>query len=124
MGLESRTAGQAGAHQKTKPPPVARRRGSEFLIDYLGPLRRALTYAYYAYYSNDVDRQGECEKGHEVIYKTSCELFAQQPENTSAIFRHGSVLVKKSRDRFEFAEKGAAAKALRRVSQDAQSGRP
>jgi len=63
LGLESRTAGQAGAHQKTKPPPVARRRGSEFLIDYLGPLRRALTYAYYAYYNN-VDGQESHDSGH------------------------------------------------------------
>ncbi len=38
-----------------------------------GPLRRALTYAYYAYYNNGVDRQEVGETGHdshEVIYKT------------------------------------------------------
>jgi hypothetical protein len=58
---------------KTKPPPVARRRGLKSLIYYQQPLRRASTYAYYAY-NYDVERKDCGVKVHVfgwVMYKTA-----------------------------------------------------
>jgi hypothetical protein len=65
-----RFSGLWGVPKRQNPRRLRAGGGLKFLtLDCLGPLRRAPAYAYYAYYY-DVDRKGEGENGHEVIYKT------------------------------------------------------
>lgn len=63
-------------------------------MDYLGPLRRANTYAYYAYYGYDVDRQESGEEGHGKVTKSYTRLtlnYSHKASKTQVIFCDASI---------------------------------